>query len=94
MTLRQFIRWNAWFFCRWNEPSRSDWYAMQIAAEVRQTNSRRGVRPDQMRIPFRTLLPAGTKPPPLPADELKRRNEAAKHRWVSYMTLPPTPPRE
>lgn len=34
MTHRQFITWMAWLDIDWNTPSRSDYYAMQIALEA------------------------------------------------------------
>lgn len=36
MTYRQYLAWQAWIDMEWDRPSRSDWYAMQTAAEVQR----------------------------------------------------------
>ncbi len=38
MTHRQYVAWQEWLQQQWNEPTRSDHYLMQIAAETRRVN--------------------------------------------------------
>jgi hypothetical protein len=34
MTARQFAAWREWLAAEWDEPGRTDWYLMQLAAET------------------------------------------------------------
>lgn len=40
MTHRQFKAWEAWFELEWNVPNRADYYAMNVAAEVRRSRAK------------------------------------------------------
>lgn len=47
MTHRQFLTWHAWLAMEWSRPSRSDYYQMQTACEVRRVLSK---KPRQVKI--------------------------------------------
>lgn len=51
-THRQVLAWDAWLNLQWDRPSRSDWYAMQIAAEVRYVFSQASRPVDKFRLRF------------------------------------------
>jgi hypothetical protein len=50
MTERQFEGWNDWLSRQWNEPDRSDYYLMQVAA----FNAAKPTSPDELRLKFTT----------------------------------------
>lgn len=57
MTHRQFVAWQDWLGRQWNEPTRSDHYLMQIAAEVRRVNlakaeDQKSITLEMYEIPF------------------------------------------
>ena len=50
LTHRQYLGWQAWLEIEWDRPSRSDWYAMQVAAETRRGSyMQAGISADQVR---------------------------------------------
>lgn len=40
MTHREFLTWECWLDMEWSRPSRSDYYTMQVATEVRRVLSK------------------------------------------------------
>jgi hypothetical protein len=56
MTHKQYMAWLAWLADQWNQPSRSDAYAMQVAAEVYRGNAKkpREVQAKQFVLKFGT----------------------------------------
>ena len=49
---REYLTRLAWLDLQWNEPDRSDHYAMQIARAIRQILNKSTVTLDQQKIPF------------------------------------------
>lgn len=58
-THREFLTWCAWFDKEWNQPSRSDWYLMQIAKEVFCVlrKDRKSITADKFKIEFKQVKP-------------------------------------
>ena len=56
MSNRHALMWFRWLHIQWNTPSRSDYYLMQIAAEIRRGNLERGQRVavDDMKLTFKS----------------------------------------
>ena len=54
VTHRQYLAWIEWYKLEANHPDRSDWYAMQIAAEVRRANAKnpKSVNVKDMKLTF------------------------------------------
>lgn len=78
MTHRQFLAWEAWYDLDMERPSKDNWYAMQIALEVRRVlhSNPNSVTLDGMRLKF-TQKNAET------TEEHKRNQlELAKRMWV------------
>lgn len=71
-TQRQFRTWIAWLDAQWNEPSLSDYYAMQIAAEVRRVLSKKpnDIKLDDFKMKFK-------KPKPISKEAAKKEKAAA-----------------
>lgn len=65
-------------------PDRADWYAMQIAAEVRRglVKDPRRVKADDFRIRFQRQKPA---PPVSPEEQLRR----SKAQWFAAVGMKP-----
>lgn len=75
MTDLQFQVWQEWLDDQWNEPSRSDFYAMQTAYETRyaQAESKPGGSLSKlMKIPFHRVIPPKPKTPEELAEEEKQ----------------------
>lgn len=73
----------AWLDEEEDRPSRADWYAMQIAAEIRRTRVK---DPGKVSINDMKLKMEAPKPPPLPTT----REEAAamaKSRWAGMLNV-------
>ena len=47
--------WLAWLDMQWDTPSRSDWYLMQVAAEIEMLRTSKGVYISSKKLPFRTV---------------------------------------
>ena len=58
MSHREYLTRLAWLDSQWNKPDRSDYYAMQIASEVRRWTSKNPnkVTIEQMKLPFQTQI--------------------------------------
>jgi len=52
VTWRQFEVWQAWLDMQWNEPSRSDWYLMRVAANVLRAAGDKDATEEKMRLRF------------------------------------------
>ncbi len=64
MTHRQYLVWQEWLNQEWNRPDRSDHYAMQVAKTVAQSAAGRhgrGIKLNQFKIPFKTVVPGVKK---------------------------------
>lgn len=89
-THRQHITWLAWLSSidRWNEPSRSDWYAMQIAAAIQGTRGKKVTDLSSLKIPFKFQ---DQKPQPELSKEekIKRAAEIEKMRWAQRLGMTP-----
>lgn len=82
MTYRQYLVWKAWLKEEWNNPSRSDYYAMSTALRIVQKFNKEAssVKLDDLKIPF------GFKTVSLePTEEVKPRDES----WMKGRTPPP-----
>ena len=60
LTHRQYLAWQRWLDEQWNEPSRSDYYAMQVAAAVmlKGHEAPEDFRLSNLRIPFEDVREA------------------------------------
>lgn len=60
---RQFRTWNRWFEDSWNEPTLSDFYAMQTAAEVRRVLSKKpnDIKLEHFKMSFSKPKPVSKK---------------------------------
>lgn len=65
-THREYRLWMEFFASEWNEPSRTDHYIMQVAAQVRLSNAKEGteVSLDEFKIPFNVKREEPKKPKP------------------------------
>ncbi len=46
--------WLAWLDLQWDNPERSDWYLMQLAAEIEMLRTNKGVHTSSKKLLFRT----------------------------------------
>ena len=76
---REFRTWQAWKRDQWNNPSRTDYYLMQIAGCVKHVLSKRKWSIGSMKIPFKAAKQH--KPS---ADEVTRQ---AKARWFARLGI-------
>ena len=85
-THRELLVWNAWLDQEWDNPSRSDWYAMQVAAEVQRLYEQRlkspkPVQVKDMKLNFTTEKDANK---PLRVEK-KVATAWSKARWFSWL---------
>lgn len=85
ITHREFLGWLYWLESQWNEPSRSDYYLMQVAAEVRRV-----LRKNPSKIKTEHLLIKFV--PKKPQKNIIKRtieevSKAAKARWGQWVGL-------
>lgn len=78
MTHRQAMAYNNWLDAQWNVPTRADYYAMQIACEVRRVMSEkpREVLLGHMKLDFK---PTAASKPMTP----EQAAAASKSTWLS-----------
>lgn len=90
MTHRQFLVWQVWLRLEWDKPSRSDAYAMQVAAEVRRVlhNKPRTVQLKDfvLKLENRVATATVSAAPGLSKKELV--TAFAKAKWGQMMGLP------
>lgn len=86
MTHRQFRVWQLWRLEERNYPSRSDYYLMQIAAEVRRPNVKnpRKVSSDHFRLRFSSRVVKKT----VSKEEMKSKIAASKAAWIGVLGSP------
>lgn len=87
MTHRQYVAWQKWLSSQWNEPSRTDHYLMQVAAESFRPHARHpeAVKMDSYRLKFYTTREA--KPSATSViEERKARAERSRATWDMIMT--------
>jgi hypothetical protein len=75
---RMYLAMVAWLDEQWNQPGRSDWYAMQIAQMVRNKNSKNPIGLSEFKIPFEFPQPPTEEEI---AEKQKQMLEAQKRKW-------------
>ena len=86
----------AWLQEQWNEPSRTDWYLMQVACEIvrGRVKKPRSIGLKDFKLPFKTLVKKLFSRHPDPDDDLPsappRMTEtmAAKNKWLGALMGP------
>lgn len=81
VTYREFLTWQAWLNNQWNEPSRTDYYLMQIAAWVA---GKAQVNVASFRLPF-TFKKQEAKLVKLESAE--KTVERSKSRWFGFLGI-------
>lgn len=83
MTHRQFAAWIAWLSEQWEQPSRTDNYLMQIAAEIRRGNVKkpRSVKIEHMRLRFKS----SSRKPKLTREQATALSKA---KWLAVVGKP------
>lgn len=81
-TKKQIAAWLIYLKERWNNPTVTEFYLMQIAAEIRRTNAKhpKKIKLDQLRIRFQDAKKKVSRP--LTPQERKARTEASKALWL------------
>lgn len=78
-THRQYLAWMAWLEMQWDRPSRTDWYLMQIAAEVYKKFRK---NPAQILVEtFKLRFKSSNKAPVKTKAQKEMDAAAAKARW-------------
>lgn len=98
MTHRQFVCWNEWLdFVSINQPSRDNYYQMQVACETRRSNSKKpqNIKLDSFKLKFtkKTIDPTTQKPTlssKPKAQTPQQKLDALKQVWINRMTKPVT----
>lgn len=82
ITHREILKWESWFSTEWNEPTKSDQYLMQIAAEVRRVLAKNPskIKNDHLKIKF-------VKVEPKKKLTKEEATKAAKARWSGILGL-------
>lgn len=75
--------WFRWLEQQWNTPNRADYYAMQIAAEIRRGYLEKGqkVTLDELKIPFKSSTKATDRMELTPEEDLQQR----KQMWMGML---------
>lgn len=90
-TRRQFLVWSLWVNQQWDTPTRSDWYLMQLSADVLRAAGAKKVTTNDRRIKFSTGIEKPKKPPhPSFILTKERIQEMHKQRTVASLTFGPT----
>lgn len=88
-THRQFKSWMHRLEQRWNEPTITEHYLMQVAAEIRRTRMKNPgrVKLDDLKIPFTKVDELGKPIPKAPPTkkELESASKASKTRWAARL---------
>lgn len=84
-THRQYLATQTWLNLQWNQPSRADNYAMQIAYEVRRANAKnpRSVKMRHLQLRFEERKTAA-RMGPMTVEQVA----AAKARWRGWIKRP------
>lgn len=92
VTHRQHAAFADWLDREWDRPSRSDHYAMQVSAVVREGHVKPGtkVRTEDFRLKFSPDRPVGDKPGVRDADETARKAAAAWGARLGAVSEKPT----
>ena len=76
----------AWRKDQWNEPSRTDHYLMQVAAEVARSQSSRPELIENKHFIVRFTFSSDTKEPKkLTQEEINAMDTRAKMRWSAFL---------
>lgn len=82
----------AWIERDWEEPSRTDYYLMQIAAEVQKSRVKKPAQVDmnKLKLKFQKKGKSTGYSPADPKDrqEIDRKTAASKAAWMAAMTMP------
>lgn len=95
VTHRQFITWREWDRSQMEQPDRSDFYAMQIAAEVRRlryltARSKKGVDTNELKITFKPTTSSQEKIPGRTVEEkTKAATAMAQATWFARLGMNP-----
>lgn len=94
ISYREYLIWQAHFLAEWDEPSKTDFYLMQVAQLICQVNAKKGkrYRLEQFRIRFKEQKRVETEEEK--AENLKRLKAAAIARVggkVVRVTIPKQP---
>ena len=67
MSHREYLTWQAWLRKEWNRPSRTDYYLMQLSADVRNLFAKKPVEVEERKISwtYGTATKQSTQGPPL-----------------------------
>ena len=77
-TYRQYRSWMEYFERDLGEPGKTEWYLMQIAAEVANVLKRgKRINTDAFKLKFKTNRPKKLSP-----EEARRNADAARARWL------------
>jgi len=72
---RQYLLWMEWLDQQWNKPTRTDWYLIQLTAELRRGFTRaKNILLDPWKINFSRKKK--TEPKKLTAEEIAKRDKA------------------
>lgn len=87
LTHRQFIVWHAWLNEQFNEPSRTDYYLMQLSCEVRRILNKHPnrVKTDQFKLKFKYKEGKATD-----IQTREQKIQSTKNLWISRMSAPVT----
>ncbi len=88
ITYRQHLGILEWLDQQWNTLDKKDHYLIQIATEVRRTHSRKGVKLEDLKIPF---VHKGEDPDRAlteeeRAEKIKRISTLSRARWTAALT--------
>lgn len=93
LTHRQFFVWQQWLSDQFEKPSRTDFYLMQVAAEVRKLFNKNPASVDinNMKLKWKEQNEEGKDvgvDKPVNEEQRKKRIEMIKQVWLSRMTAP------
>lgn len=85
MTWRQHQTWTAWLDLQLDLPDRGDWYAMQVAAEVRRVLAK---EPGRIKVGDFKLRFSASGQRELTDEEQAQADAMSKARWRSFLGKP------
>ena len=80
MTHRQYAAWIEWLELEWNQPSRDNYYALRIVAEIKRLFSKDAIDLGELKIQFGRPLTPQEMPPDDPngPKRLRSKEDVAK----------------
>lgn len=87
-THREYRTWSRWLELEWDKPSRSDWFLMQIAAEIRRVLSK---KPKLIQLKhFFLKFTTGKSDKPIEPEMTKEEaTRIAKNKWFGLVGYKP-----